>query len=106
MGSVYPITPDECKMVHDAAIRVLQEGGVRCDDERAAKMFEAVGCTLENDRQLVKISEKVVMAALETCPSNFTLHGRNDPSKDCSIGTGEVHFCTVTGRYIDDVRTG
>ena len=106
VGSVYPITPDECKMVHDAAIRVLQEGGVRCDDERAAKMFEAVGCTLENDRQLVKISEKVVMAALETCPSNFTLHGRNDPSKDCSIGTGEVHFCTVTGRYIDDVRTG
>ena len=57
VGSVYPITPDECKMVHDAAIRVLQEGGVRCDDERAAKMFEAVGCTLENDRQLVKISE-------------------------------------------------
>ncbi|MCP5000492.1 MAG: hypothetical protein GY933_17590, partial [Hyphomicrobiales bacterium] len=94
VGSVYPITPEECKRVHDAAIRVLEQGGVRCNDERAAKMFEDVGCTLENNRELVKIPEKVVMDALGKCPSSFTLHGRNDPDLDCSIGTGEVHFCT------------
>ena len=106
VGSVYPITREECKMVHDAAIRVLEQGGVRCDDERAAKMFADAGCTLENNRQLVKIPEKVVMDALHKCPGSFTLHGRNDPTHDCSIGTGEVHFCSVTGRYIDDIRTG
>ncbi len=106
VGSAYPITEEECKMVHDAAIRVLEQGGVRCDDERAAKMFEDVGCKLEDNRALVKIPEKVVMDALATVPSSFTLHGRNDPSRDCSIGTGEVHFCTVTGRYIDDIHTG
>ncbi|MCP5010925.1 MAG: hypothetical protein GY942_13170, partial [Aestuariibacter sp.] len=39
VGSAFPITAEECKMVHDAAIRVLEQGGVRCDDERAAKMF-------------------------------------------------------------------
>ncbi|MEE8387576.1 MAG: trimethylamine methyltransferase family protein [Acidiferrobacterales bacterium] len=106
VGSVYPITREECQMVHDAAIRVLEQGGMRCDDERAAKMFEAAGCTLENNRELVKIPEKVVMDALDECPGSFTLHGRNDPTHDCSIGTGEVHFCSVTGRYIDDIRTG
>ena len=106
VGSVYPITREECQMVHDAAIRVLEQGGVRCDDERAATMFEDAGCTLENNRKLIKFPEKVVMDAVDKCPSSFTLHGRNDPGLDCSIGTGEVHFCTVTGRYIDDIRTG
>ncbi|MCP4766931.1 MAG: hypothetical protein GY875_11735 [Gammaproteobacteria bacterium] len=106
VGSVYPISREECQRVHDAAIRVLEQGGVRCDDERAATMFEDAGCTLENNRKLIKFPEKAVMDALDKCPSSFTLHGRNDPGLDCSIGTGEVHFCTVTGRYIDDIRTG
>lgn len=106
VGSVHPITKEECEKVHAAAIRVLEVGGVRCDDERAANLFEAAGCTLENDRQLIKIPEKVVMSALATVPRSFKLHGRNDPTKDCSLGTGEVHFNTVTGRYIDDFRTG
>ena len=71
VGSVYPITREECKMVHDAAIRVLEQGGVRCDDERAAKMFADAGCTLENNRELVKIPEKVVMDALHQVPRQF-----------------------------------
>ncbi len=74
VGSVYPITREECQMVHDAAIRVLEQGGVRCDDERAASMFEDAGCTLENNRKLVKFPEKVVMDALHECPGSFTLH--------------------------------
>ena len=106
VGSAYPITKDECQLIHDAAIRVLEEGGMRCDDERAARMFEAVGCTLEKGGELIKIPERAVMDALAQCPSSFTIHGRNDPSLDCTVGTGEVHFATATGRYIEDFRTG
>lgn len=106
VGALRAITAEECARVQAAAIRVLEEGGMRCDDERAARMFEAAGCRLEEDRRLVKIPERVVLEALERCPSSFTLHGRNDPSLDCSIGTGEVHFATATGRYVEDLRTG
>jgi trimethylamine--corrinoid protein Co-methyltransferase len=106
VGSSYPINDEECKMIHKSAIRVLEEGGMRCDDPRAAKMFEKVGCTLEEDGKLIKIPEKVVMDALDQCPESFTLHGRNDPSLDCDIRRGEMHLCTVTGRYIEDFRTG
>jgi trimethylamine--corrinoid protein Co-methyltransferase len=105
VGSLYPITQEECKQIHRAAIRVLEEGGMRCDDPRAAKMFEKVGCTVENDGKLVKIPEKVVMKAFETCPSQFTIYGRR-PENDVAIGNGEVHFATVTGRYLRDIRTG
>ena len=106
VGSVYPITEDECRQIHDAAVRVLAEGGMRCDDERAAKMFDNVGCKLEQGGKLVKIPERTITDALAKCPRSFTLHGRNDSSLDCSIGTGEVHFATATGRYIEDFRTG
>ncbi|HJP06247.1 MAG TPA: trimethylamine methyltransferase family protein, partial [Arenicellales bacterium] len=106
VGSLHPISAEECSRVHAAAVRVLAEGGMRCDDPRAARMFEAAGCTLEDSGALVKIPEPVIMDALAKCPESFTLHGRNDPALDCAIGTGEVHFCTVSGRYIEDFRTG
>ena len=40
VGSLYPITEEECKQIHKSAVRVLEEGGMRCDDERAAKMLK------------------------------------------------------------------
>jgi trimethylamine--corrinoid protein Co-methyltransferase len=105
VGSSFCITPEECRTIHEAAIQVLEKGGMRCDDPRAAKLYAQAGCTLENDGKLVKIPEAVVQAALKLCPSQFTVYGRN-PKYDVAIGAGEIHFATVTGRYIRDIRTG
>ncbi len=107
VGSLYPITDEECKKVHKAAVRVLEQGGMRCDDPRAAKMFEKVGCKVEDDGKLVKIPEKVIMDAFKKCPGSFTIFGRDaEGNNDIRIGDGEVHFATVTGRYLRDIRTG
>jgi len=105
VGSSFALTEEECRRVHAAVVRILEKGGMRCDDERAAKLYEQAGCTLEDDGRLVKIPEQVVADAFTTCPSGFTIHGR-EPKNDVAIGTGEVHFATMTGRYIRDVRTG
>jgi trimethylamine--corrinoid protein Co-methyltransferase len=107
VGSTFPITKVECEKVHKAAVRVLEEGGMRCDDPRAADMFKKVGCSVEKDGTLVKISEKVIMKAFETCPATFTIYGRDGAGEnDINIGNGEVHFATVTGRYLRDIHTG
>ncbi len=100
MSSVHPVSEAECAKVHAAAVRVPAEGGIRCDDPSASRMFEAVGCTLESGGTLVKIPERVIMDALAQCPESFTLYGRNNPTLDCSFGTGEVHFCPVSGRCL------
>jgi trimethylamine--corrinoid protein Co-methyltransferase len=105
VGSSFPITDEEAKKIHAAAVRVLEKGGMRCDDPRAAKLYEKVGCKVENDGKLIKIPEKVIQAAFKTCPRDFTVYGRN-PKNDVAIGKGEVHFATVTGRYLRDIRTG
>jgi trimethylamine---corrinoid protein Co-methyltransferase len=106
VDSVHPITEEECKKVHQAAIEVLEKGGMRCDDPRALEMFKKAGCKIENEGKLIKFTEKIIMDALAKCPKSFTLYGRNDPSLDCVIRRGEMHLCTVTGRYIEDFRTG
>ncbi|MCK4990083.1 MAG: trimethylamine methyltransferase family protein, partial [Bacteroidales bacterium] len=46
VGSNFPITAAECEKIHKAAVRVLEEGGMRCDDPRAAEMFRKAGCTV------------------------------------------------------------
>lgn len=107
VGSNFPITAAECEKIHKAAVRVLEEGGMRCDDPRAAEMFRKAGCTVVNDGTLVKIPEKVIMDAFARCPGPFTIYGRDEAGeKDISLGSGEVHFATVTGRYLRDIRTG
>jgi len=58
VGSLYPITREECKQIHNAAVRILVEGGMRCDDQRATKMFEKAGCKLEKDGELIKFNRK------------------------------------------------
>lgn len=107
VGSLFSVTAEECKRIHEAAITVLEKGGMRCDDPRAAEMFRKAGCTVEDDGKLVKIPEKVVMEAFQKCPSQFTIFGRDDDgNNDIQIGNDEVHFATVTGRYLRDIRTG
>ena len=107
VGSLFPITEEECGQVHKAAVRVLEQGGMRCDDQRAARMFEKEGCQLEDGGKLVKIPEKVIMEAFRKCPRGFTIYGRDETgNNDVQIGNGEVHFATVTGRYLRDIRTG
>ncbi|MDP6465874.1 MAG: hypothetical protein QGH65_18465 [SAR324 cluster bacterium] len=63
VSSVHPVSEAECAKVHAAAVRVPAEGGIRCDDPSASRMFEAVGCTLESGGTLVKIPERVIMDA-------------------------------------------
>jgi trimethylamine:corrinoid methyltransferase-like protein len=105
VGTSYAITEEECRLIHGAVVRVLEQGGMRCDDPRAAKLFAQVGCTLEDDGRLVKIPEHAIDAAFRTCPGDFTIYGR-EAKNDVAIGKGEVHFATMTGRYIRDLHTG
>lgn len=105
VGTSFPITDEECNQIHGAAVRVLEKGGMRCDDARASKLFEKAGCKLENGGKLVKIPEQVIAETLRKCPRQFTIYGRN-PKYDVTIGNDEVHFATSSGRYLVDIKTG
>ncbi len=94
VGTSFPISDEECKQIHASAVRVLEKGGMRCDDVRASKLSEKAGCKLENNGKLVKIPEKVINQALDKCPDQFIIYGR-EPKNDVVIGNGEIHFATL-----------
>lgn len=106
VDSAYPITDAECEKIHNAAVQVLERGGVRCECPWSTEIYRKGGCKIENDGKLVKIPEKVINECMARIPKSFTLYGRHDSDLDVEIRRGEVHFCTVTGRYIQDHRTG
>jgi trimethylamine---corrinoid protein Co-methyltransferase len=105
VGTAFAITEEDCQQIHKAVVRVLETGGMRCDDPRAAQLYQQAGCKVEDDGRLVKIPEHVIEAAFKTAPHDFTIHGR-EPKNDVAIGKDQVHFATMTGRYIRDLYTG
>ena len=92
-----------------AAVRVLEEGGMRCDDPRAARMFDKVGCKLERGGELIKFSEKVIIISpkrgrrtLIISPTGFSAEEVGRLRKLADEGT-TVILSTHTLEVVDQV---
>lgn len=70
-----PATDEQLQLIHDAAVRVLEEVGGRIMTEEARDLLLAHGGTLEGE-DLVKIPGRLVQEALESAPGHFTLYDR------------------------------
>lgn len=77
---------EDMQRVHDRAIELLARNGVAFYSERACEIFKNRGFKVEG--QQIYFTEDQVQAALETCPPDFVLKGRN-PNRDLRIGGGD-----------------
>ena len=59
------------------AIELLQDPGVRVHNEDALTLLAAAGATIDHEKRVARIPEKVVRAALETAPREFRLYDLN-----------------------------
>ena len=89
---------DETQMeaLHATSMRILSELGIRVMGEPVLDLFENAGAIVDRDEKTVRIDESIVMAALETAPSSFTLTSRN-PEKTLTIGGDVMTFGLVAG---------
>jgi trimethylamine--corrinoid protein Co-methyltransferase len=99
-----PLSDADLVRIHEATLRVLDETGIRCADERAAAAFRRAGCAVDGD--VVHISEDAIAAALETARSEIRMCGR-EPEQDLLLGSGRVYLGTG-GAALDviDPETG
>lgn len=72
--------------IHEASIHLLQTIGVEINSEAAIKLCKAGGAAVDGSR--VRFSRKVVENAIESAPSSFMFHGRND-AHSIIIGEGQ-----------------
>lgn len=82
-------TPEEIERLHEAAVAVLQDPGVRITTEEARELLAANGATCEGE-DLVRIPPDLVERALEVAPERFTIYDRRgEPAME--LGAGNVY---------------
>ena len=97
---------DRLEAIHDTALRVIEELGIKVLNNEARGIFRHAGASVDEASQMVKIDRELVAVALESAPSEFTLHGRN-PEYDVRIGGDSIAFVPVGGApHISDLDRG
>jgi trimethylamine---corrinoid protein Co-methyltransferase len=76
------LTQEQVERIHDAALEILEDVGLKVRYEPARDIFAAHGCVVDGER--VKFPRAVVEKYRKMYPSSFTFHGR-DPRFDKTI---------------------
>ena len=97
---------DRVEAVHDTALRVIEELGIRVLNDTARDYFISAGAEVDSDSLMVKIDRSLVTQALETAPSEFILHGAT-PESNVTLGGDNIAFVSVGGPpHISDLDKG
>jgi trimethylamine---corrinoid protein Co-methyltransferase len=99
------LTNDELEQIHTATLDVMQTVGLLVDHDEALKIFEKGGCWVNKKTNVVRFPNYMVNEAIDECPSNILLAGR-DPEQDFMMGGRDVGFAPFgTGALTVDLET-
>lgn len=97
-----PFTPqvvfseDRVAAIHDTALRVLEELGLKVLLPEARRLFAQAGAIVDDDSQMVRIGRDIVTAALSSAPRRFPLHG-GAPDRALDMQLGSLAFQSGAG---------
>lgn len=88
------------QMIHNAAMEIMRDVGVRIHNEKAAAILKDHGIKMEGDTAF--FTEEQVMHWVKKAPESFTLYARN-PKYDTVIGKDHINPAATYGcAFIDD----
>lgn len=87
---------DEIANMHDTALRMLEEMGMRVLLPEARAIFKAAGASVDEDTQMVKIGREIIESALKTAPRSITVKAPK-PEKDVLLQLGSLVFQPASG---------
>ncbi len=92
--------------IHEAALEVMEEAGVRFPSTRALDVLEAAGCSVDRETMVAKLPSDLVINTLRLAPTRFLLAGR-DPKDDLWIDD-RTSYLSTDGCAVDvyDINTG
>jgi trimethylamine--corrinoid protein Co-methyltransferase len=97
---------DRLAAIHDTALRVLEELGIKVLNDEARRIFAEAGASVDEASQMVSFDRAMITAALASAPGEFVLHGRT-PDCDVTLGGDHVAFVCVGGApHISDIDRG
>lgn len=75
-GQYQPLRQDQIGRIHQTALRILEEVGVRMECEEARSILLAAGADLDDEGRRIRIRPRIVERALCSAPSSIRLCGR------------------------------
>jgi trimethylamine--corrinoid protein Co-methyltransferase len=98
------LSPEEIARVHEAALEVMRDPGIRVMTEEGRRLLVEAGATL-SDGDLVSFPGDLVTRALATAPKRFPIHDRTGAVR-LRLGDGRCFSgAGVTSLYYLDPRT-
>ncbi|MFQ3549356.1 MAG: trimethylamine methyltransferase family protein [Armatimonadota bacterium] len=105
-GQYKPLSDKDVQMIHEGALKVLEETGVKCFTKTGREYFKKAGANVDDSTCMVKISRAMVEDAIASAPSSITLCGR-DRKHDVVLENSNVHLGTGgTAINVLDLETG
>jgi len=87
---------DEIAAIHDTALRVLEELGLKILLPEGREIFRAAGALVDDETEMVRIGRDIVTAALETAPRSFRMRAPN-PEREQIYEPGTMLFTAGAG---------
>jgi len=105
-GQLELLSRDEIEKIHQTSLEILQEIGIKMENDSLLNMLAEAGAEVDYDRQIVRISPAMVEEALEKAPSKVVLYGR-DGKPDLHLEGQRVYTGTGgTAVNIFDLKDG
>lgn len=89
-------SPDEIARMHDTALQVLEDLGMRILLPEARGIFRAAGALVDDDSQMVRIGRDMVADALARAPRSIRLRAA-DPAHEQRFEPGAALFMAGSG---------
>ena len=100
------LSTDHLMAIHDTALTILEEIGMKVLSERARALYAQGGADVETGSDRVRFGRAMVMDWLARAPDSFTLAAR-DPAKTVKVGGADYIFSSVGGpAYVCDIERG
>jgi trimethylamine---corrinoid protein Co-methyltransferase len=96
----------DLEAIHEATLKVLEQVGLKVFGNEALELYSAAGCSVDIEKNLVKIPRSLVEDAIRSSPSGFLMAAR-DPRYDVFVeGTKVIYTNFGTGTMIEDPESG
>jgi len=100
------LTADQVEAIHDAALTILEEIGMRVLDAKARALFARAGADVDEGTMQVHFDRGMIEALVATAPAEFTLIARN-PERNVEMGGRNAAYSSVGGpAYFSDLDRG
>jgi len=91
-GSLKILSEDDAERLHQAALSLLADPGLYSESDLFLDIFAKGGAKVDREARTIRLPSEMVMAAIESAPSSFVLHGRHDEANSLLLEPGRVYY--------------